>query len=652
MGARICLAAILAGAGALRFWRLGETGFITPYYLAGVRSMMADWHNFLFNAFDPAGVVSLDKPPVAFWIQTASAELFGFSPFSVLLPQALEGLAAIALLYLLVRRWAGMPAGLLAALFLALTPINVAVDRSNNTESCLTLVLLLVAWALMRAIDTGRARFLLISAALVGIGFNVKMLVAFGVVPAFLLVYAIGAPVERRRSFAYLAGAGAVLVAVALSWSLVYELTPPQSRPFVDSSRDNSMLELVVGHNFVQRFVRPARAARRVPAPDITAAAQTGTPQAAVPGGRDFVPAGPLRLAAPRLASQMGWLLPLTLIGGTAAWFLSRLGRRLAPERLGLVLWGGWALAYGVVFSAAGGLFHAYYLAVLAPALAALAGIGAATLWSLHRAGGAAALLLPAAIVASGLWQANILDEYLAGHLAIGQSWIEWVLPATAGIAAAGLLLTRLSERGAARVATLGLVLSLALPAAWSIGTATAAGISGFPGARPPFLTDAAETQRRRWASVAGSLDGDPKLITYLRENHGDEDYLLAAVNARQAAPIIIATGAPVIALGGFSGGDPILSVEEFARLVAEKRLRFALIGDGSPGLRRIFGEETQKPLIDWIRQNGRPVDPSLWRSVDGVQEAVDGGGRRRRGSGAEAVGAELYDLGSATGGG
>ncbi|HEV8030003.1 MAG TPA: glycosyltransferase family 39 protein [Stellaceae bacterium] len=652
MWPRICLAAILAVAAALRFWRLGETGFITPYYLAGVRSMMAGWHNFLFNSFDPAGFVSLDKPPVAFWIQTASAELFGFSPFSVLLPQALEGLAAIALLYLLVRRWAGMPAGLLAALFLALTPINVAVDRSNNTESCLTLVLLLAAWALMRAIDTGRARFLLISAALVGIGFNVKMLVAFGVVPAFLLVYAIGAPVERRRSFAYLAGAGAVLVAVALSWSLVYELTPPQSRPFVDSSRDNSMLELVVGHNFVQRFVRPARAARRVPAPDITAAAQTGTPQAAVPGGRDFVPAGPLRLAAPRLASQMGWLLPLTLIGGTAAWFLSRLGRRLAPERLGLVLWGGWALAYGVVFSAAGGLFHAYYLAVLAPALAALAGIGAATLWSLYRAGGAAALLLPAAIVASGLWQANILDEYLAGHLAIGQSWIEWVLPATAGIAAAGLLLTRLSERGAARVATLGLVLSLALPAAWSIGTATAAGISGFPGARPPFLTDAAETQRRRWASVAGSLDGDPKLITYLRENHGAEDYLLAAVNARQAAPIIIATGAPVIALGGFSGGDPILSVEEFARLVAEKRLRFALIGDGSPGLRRIFGEETQKPLIDWIRQNGRPVDPSLWRSVDGVQEVVGGGGRRRRGSGAEAVGAELYDLGSATGGG
>ena len=648
MGARICLAAILAVAAALRFWRLGETGFITPYYLAGVRSMMAGWHNFLFNAFDPAGFVSLDKPPVAFWIQTASAELFGFSPFSVLLPQALEGLAAIALLYLLVRRWASVPAGLLAALFLALMPINVAVDRSNNTESCLTLVLLLAAWALMRAIDTGRARFLLISAALVGVGFNVKMLVAFGVLPAFLLVYAIGAPVERRRTLGYLAGAGAMLAAVALSWSLVYELTPAQSRPFVDSSRDNSMLELAVGHNFVQRFVRPARAARRIPAPDGTAAAQTGTPQATAPMGRDFAPAGPLRLAAPRLASQMGWLLPLALIGGIAAWFRVRPGRRLAPERLGLVLWSGWALAYAVVFSAAGGLFHAYYLAVLAPGLAALAGIGAVTLWSLYRAGGAAALLLPAAIVANGLWQANILDEYLAGHLAIGQIGIEWVLPA----AAAGLLLTRLSERGAAGFATLGLALSLALPAAWSIGTATAAGISGFPGAGPPFLTDAAETQRRHWASVAGSLDGDPKLIAYLRENHGGEDYLLAAVNARQAAPVIIATGAPVIALGGFSGGDPILSVEEFARLVAEKRLRFALIGNDGPGSRRIFGEEIQKPLIDWIRQNGRPVDPSLWRSVDAVQEVVGGGGRRRRGSGAEAVGAELYDLGSAAGGG
>ncbi|MBV9966630.1 MAG: glycosyltransferase family 39 protein, partial [Alphaproteobacteria bacterium] len=180
---RLCLAAILAVAAMLRGWDLGERGFITPYYLAGVRSMLASWHNFVFNAFDPAGFVSLDKPPVAFWIQTLSAKLFGFSPFSVLLPQLIEGLGAIVLLYVLVRRRFGELAGLVAALALAFTPVAVAVDRSNNTESCLVLVLLFAAWAAIRALETTRPRYLLLWAVAVGIGFNTKMLVAFGIVP-------------------------------------------------------------------------------------------------------------------------------------------------------------------------------------------------------------------------------------------------------------------------------------------------------------------------------------------------------------------------------------------------------------------------------------------------------------------------------------
>jgi 4-amino-4-deoxy-L-arabinose transferase-like glycosyltransferase len=155
---RLCLAAVLVIAALLRGWDLGERGFITPYYFAGVRSMLASGHNFLFNAFDPAGFVSLDKPPVAFWIQTMSAKLFGFSPFSVLLPQFVEGLGAIVLLYVLVRRRFGELAGLGAALALALTPVAVAVDRSNNTESSLVLVLLLAACMLARTARPSRHR--------------------------------------------------------------------------------------------------------------------------------------------------------------------------------------------------------------------------------------------------------------------------------------------------------------------------------------------------------------------------------------------------------------------------------------------------------------------------------------------------------------
>jgi 4-amino-4-deoxy-L-arabinose transferase-like glycosyltransferase len=637
----LALGAILVVAALLRGWRLDEGGVLVPYYFAGVRSMLQGWHNLFFNAFDPAGFVSLDKPPVAFWLQTLSAWLLGFGQVAVLLPQVVEGVAAVALLYWLVRRRFGAAAGLLAALFLALTPLSVAVDRSNNTESCLVLVLLLAAWALCRAVETGKVLPLLLSAALVGIGFNVKMLVAFGVVPAFALVYLLGAPCPLWRRCGRLVAAGIVLAPVALSWSLVYELTPPEDRPFVDSTQDNSMLELVVGHNFVQRFVR--RAGTR----ETAAAANVATDQAATPlPGRDYVPAGPLRLAAPPLAAQLLWLFPLALIGAVAAWW-----RSAEIARLHVALWAAWALAYGIVFSAAGGLFHSYYLVVMAPALCALAAIGAVTLWRLYRDERRTALPLPAAILATGLWQAYIVRFFLAGSVEIGGNWL---VPALLGTTvAATLALVALRRRGAGLavpVAACALAAGLALPVAWSVGTGLTAFRAGFPAAHPPFETRAALGGRRRWAQLAGAIDGDPKLIAFLEQSRGDAPYLLAAINARQAAPIIIATGAPVMALGGFTGRDPILSVDDFARLVAANQVRFALIGDGSPALRRVFGEDGQKALTDWVRGNGREVDPALWRGLAAPEDPAPADGRAAHPP--ENVGIQLYDLRPASNGG
>lgn len=639
VGPQLCLAIILVLAIGLRGWRLGEHAFITPYYLAGVRSMLQSWHNFVFNAFDPGGFVSLDKPPVAFWLQTGSAKLFGFGPVGVLLPQLAEGVAAILLLYGLLRHRCGETAALLAALFLALTPVDIAVDRSNNTESCLVLVLVAAAWALTRALETGRLRFIVLAAALVGVGFNVKMLLAFGVLPGFALLYLAAAPLGWRSRIAHLGTAGVVLAVVSLAWVLAYDLTPAQERPFVDSTRGNSMLELAVGHNGMERFVRAGGDRLRANAADTRqpgAAPQVAAPR---PGGRDFAPAGPLRLAAPRLAAQMGWWWPLVLIGGIAAWFGAPSGRPLAAERLQLVLWGSWVLSYGIVLSAAGGLFHAYYLVVMTPALAALAGIGLARLWLLYRRGGPASLLLPVTLLATALWQAYILDEFVREHLALGHDWL--VLGLVAAALAITVLLLAVSRLSVPRQALAGatvLPLLLVFPGAWSIGTTLAPGITGFPAARPPLLTDGAETQRRRWSMVAGGLAGDARLIEFLQHNAGGEEFMLAAVNARLAAPIIIATGAPVMALGGFSGRDPILDVDDFSRLVAAGRLRYALIGDGSPGLRRVFGESRQQELVAWIRQFGRPVEPALWRSAKGLAQAA-------RGRGAEMVDTELYDL-------
>jgi 4-amino-4-deoxy-L-arabinose transferase-like glycosyltransferase len=221
----------------------------------------------------------------------------------------------------------------------------------------------------------------------------------------------------------------------------------------------------------------------------------------------------------------------------------------------------------------------------------------------------------------------------------IGHSWLPAVLLGCGAVACAALLWRRGPSLSVA-VATLALF--LAMPAVWSVGTAATRVTAGFPAAQPPFLTGEAQTRRGRFAMVAGAIASDPRLVAFLTGSRGNEQFLLAAVNARLAAPIIIATGDPVMALGGFAGRDPILGVDDFARLGAEQRVRFALIGEGSQGLRRVFGENHQKELIDWIRANGRPVDPALWRSA--VPED--------RPRSAESAGAELYDLRPANGAG
>jgi len=197
---RLGLTAIFLLAAVLRLWRLDQNGFGNEYYTAGVRSMSAAWHNFLYHAFDPAGFLSVDKPPVAMWIQVAAVKVFGFHGLSVLVPQVLEGLAAVWLVYHLVQRRFGPPAGMLAALFLAVTPVSIAVDRSSNTESCLLLILLFAVWALTRAAEAGSRRFLLLAMALLGLAFNVKMLAAFVVLPTFALVYLLGARLKAGPS--------------------------------------------------------------------------------------------------------------------------------------------------------------------------------------------------------------------------------------------------------------------------------------------------------------------------------------------------------------------------------------------------------------------------------------------------------------------
>jgi len=351
----IVLTAVLALSAYLNLSWLTSEGYGNIYYAATVKNMLTSWHNFFFASFD-AGFVSVDKPPLGFWIQAASAYLFGFHGWSLLLPQALAGILCVALLYYLVGRSFGPVAGLLAALALALTPISVATNRHNNLESLLALTVLLAAWAFILAAETGRPRWLVVGALVVGVGFNIKMLEAFLVLPAFYLLYLVAAPVGWRRRMIHLGLATVVIVAASLPWVVAVDLTPAEQRPYVGSSSFNTVTDLIVGWNGVERLAG---------------------------SDKDVGDPGPLRLLDRQLGGQIGWLLPLAMVGLVVASWQSWKRRPCLPlnrQQQALVLWGTWFMSLVVFFSVAGD-WDPYYLAMLAPAVAALVGVGVVALW-------------------------------------------------------------------------------------------------------------------------------------------------------------------------------------------------------------------------------------------------------------------------------
>ncbi|MGE3647201.1 MAG: glycosyltransferase family 39 protein [Reyranellaceae bacterium] len=598
----LALIAILLLGAFLRVWRLDANGYGTEYYAAGVRSMLESWRLFFFNAFDPAGFVSLDKPPVAFWIQAASAWIFGFNGLSLLLPQAVEGLLSIAILRHLVRRRFGEATGLLAALFLAIMPVAVAVDRSNNTDSALVLFLLLAAWATLNAIERPGAWRIAAAMALAGVAFNVKMLVALGVVPALALAYFAAVPAPFWRRVAHLAAGGATLLVVSLSWVVIFDLVPADRRPYAGSSQTNSMVELVVGHNGIERFVRLTHRAPR-PQP----AARPGG--AGAPAGMarlrmsDTVPVGPLRLADRHLAGQFAWLLPLAAIGAVFAARRTKPTWPLTPTHASLLLWSGWALTYGVVFSFAGGIFHAYYLAVLGPPVAALAAIGLVSVWSAPQR-----WAWPLALVATAAWQAYI-------GLDLAQGRVDDLPTLLLGALAIGTLLASLRV---SRWAFAGL---LALPIAWALSSALVTGNAMLPSASLGRVVAPFDQTRHTGVRNFPLATEDARLLAFLEANHGRERFALATPNARLAAPVIVRTGLPVMAFGGFMGTDPILAPDALRQMVERGEVRFVVLsGRGSFGLSP-RDEDRRRAFIGWVRRNGARVEPSEWRGLDPWQD-------------------------------
>ena len=556
-------AAVLLVAAVLRLMRLDDNGVGTAYYAAGVRSMLQGAWLFFYNAFDPAGFISLDKPPIAFWIQTVFAAVLGYSGWSIHLPQALAGVASVALLYRLVRP-VGAPAAIIAALLLAIMPIAVAIDRSNNTDPWLILFLLLAARVALR----GRGLSLVVAMALLGLAFNAKMLAALVCGPALLAGWLLAGSLDWRQRLGWMTAAAVTLAVVSLSWAVAFDLTPKASRPYAGSSHDNSMLELIVMHNGLDRFVRTTPAPAPTPAQTTRFVAY------------DAVPVGPLRLATPSLAMQFAWTLPLAVLGAVFAW------RR---RRAQVALWSIWALAYGIVYSLAGGIFHAYYLATLGPPLAALAGIGCFELWrrgSTHLAIG---------LGAAALWQA-----YIAGA---SLGWMSiWV-----GFPAVALLAADAAQWRAKRPpAVIGGAALLVLPALWALSTVFAPGNLTLPSASLPRWLGIDDGRGPILSRDWKALTDDPKLQAFLQEHRGNARFLLAAPNALLAAPVIIGTGQPVMAFGGFFGNDPVMSVDAFAKAVERGEVRFVVLATN----------RRTRDFERWVLAHGTIVDPSQWRSL------------------------------------
>src|SRR5438105_138325 len=632
---RFALGGILLISIVMNFYALGKNGF-GSYYPAAIRSMLDSWQNFFFVSYDPGGFVSIDKPPVGFWLEAASAKIFGFNSVSILLPQALAGVLSVWLLYYLVRRHFGVVAGLLAALALALTPISILTNRNVTIDSTLTLALLLGAWTVLKAAETGRLRWLLLTALIVGIGFNIKTLEAYLVIPAYGLLYLLAAPHRLRKRIGHLALAGVLLLAISLSWVVAVDLTPASQRPYVGSTQDNSELSLALGYNGIQRLLGSfggfggGSSANRAPngtPPQFGNGGSTNTggigagqqpPSGGSGGGGgvgglfDIGTPGPLRLFTQPLAGQIAWLLPFALLGAVALAWQRRPRLQSDRKQQSLLLWGMWLLTMGIFFSVAT-FFHQYYFTVMAPAIAALFGIGVVTMWQDYRRGGWRGWLLPIALVATVAEQVYILSQY--------PTWGQWLIPllvVLGGIAVGALIIARLAPRlhltaPGRRVLvpalTAGVLVLMLAPTAWAaipILTSTQADTLG-----------AGPTQTTSFGGNVGgaqnaTASSDAALIRYLEDHQGTAKYLVAVLSSKGADAIILATNKPVMTLGDFSGSDPILTTSQLAALVESGQVKYFLL-NGSGGFGA--GGSGQSALITWIQQHSKVVPSSQWQS-------------------------------------
>jgi 4-amino-4-deoxy-L-arabinose transferase-like glycosyltransferase len=640
------LAALLALAAVLYLWSLSKNGWANDYYAAAVRSMAGSWHDFLYGSFDAKGLMTVDKPPLALWVEALTAKLFGFNSLAILVPQALMGVASIGLLYDLTRRHFGRVAGTVAGLALALTPVVVAISRHNNPDAMLVLCSVGALWCFVRALDADRVRsnpriaresanaakgrgatgWLVAAAVCVGLGFEAKMGAALMVVPGMALAWLWVAPRGRLVAIRQLAIAGAALLAVALAWPVLVWLTPAANRPWISGTSDNSIWSLIWEYNGFGRLE-----------------GQTGGPASLGTSGTFGGATGPLRLLNEALGGQAGWLLGAALAGGLGIAALSRL-RRTDARTGWIVAVGGAFATTAVAFSFAGGIFHPYYTSLLAPFAAALVGATVGQVLAGEREDGRAAVLSRiVGAIAIGL--GAIVELVVINSSASDLDWLVAPLVLVSIAAIIGLLLAggiarrlggrRSGSAAAARVRFASLVCAAAIllvgPAIWSVdtlghptsGTFPAGGpesastmggpggggpggMTGAPGGTPPGGVRPSTSMEGQATnavgelfgesaggppsmgggmSAAGGMFGGEDLSSLLEYTEAHGGGTIAVDSQSGAATSIIESGAEVAGIGGFSGKESSVSVEWLEERIESGAIRWIYTSGSAAGL-------------------------------------------------------------------
>ena len=605
-------------------WHLTINGMANSYYAVAAQAASTNWTAWLFGSLDAANFVSVDKPPISMMIMGLFGRIFGFSSWSMLLPHALAGIATVALVYLTVKRWYGARAGLIAGIVMAMTPAAALMFRFNNPDSFLTLFLTASAYAFLRSFEGKRpVLWLSIAGLFTGLAFNTKMLQGLLLLPIMTIIYISFAPPKLVTRLWHLGVAGVVTAILTFWWSVLAWLTPAVNRPWVGSTNDNNIWSLIFGYNgFGRLFGHGGGPGGGAPGGGGAAnMAQIGTQAAQLtqmasptgmvgglgadgcggePAGVGFGgETGLLRIFNESFGPNIAWLIPVALIGGGLVIWLLRRAPRRNKERVGVLLWLGWLLMHVVIFSMTSGTIHPYYVVSMAPAVAALVGIGVPYIWQAYTRRTKVAWILPLSIALT-----TILSIIMLGYSNYWP-WLMWLAMIAGGVATI-LTLLPLSQTKRLKQIILGLAITagMAAPIVFSVSTVATAHSGSIPTAGPG--ASAMSNTNNELARAESTL------VSFLLENRHGTTWLAAVNSANESAPIQLSSGQPVMAIGGFNGSDSTLTLSQFKQLVKQGKVRYYVVNSRqgkSGGPSGMGGPGSNSEILAWVKSACSKVD-------------------------------------------